>query len=697
MTALAVALCLVWSVLGAPPVSAAQKGAGEPSAYNIALLIDKSGSMNTTDPDRLAVDGARMFVDSLYGADMKERDGAGERSRVGLISFSLEAEELAAPVELRERADVESINERIDGIAYDLPDTGGTDLGKAVKAAAEMLQKSAGGTRKNMIVLFTDGYTDFLDDAERLAKESNEAMSQGIALAQELGCEIYVVGLNHNRRIDPAGRAQIWNIANATQTGEGLRPPEQGDINAAEKVNYLVTDSISEIRDFYQRLFAQIKDSVDPIEPGPPEFIGGWHYYDIDISTPGIYCVNIYMLSEEEIGGIKLWNANGDEQDLEGDSTYLSRGHGYAMLTIWLPDLGTWTLAIEGNGTYGYDVKYIPVTGIYLKMEPQGADGPSATVKVEAWYGDQKLDEEFYSHLSSAVCLLTSEGGGETNDFPLTYSAEENALLAAVTAPHPGRYTVKALVSTPQMEKQAVQTMEFSISRGPLQITLQQENTFNLNLDNEFHPEWGDISLTVNSVECTPENRVDISADGNTINLTGLEVGSADITIYAADASGQPWVIPVTVEITFNVMGILPVIAVSVLLAAALILVLYKRLCYIPGSFTVKLAYDDHSFAPIAVSSPRGASFSVYTLVSRVVEQLDLEGWEKKNLTRAVDAAAGELKAASIYIVRNKNSASGHKRSQYFTNPGRAPLTAKLYETGSGLEVRVSFRADRGR
>ena len=59
LTALAAALCLVWSGLGwgAPRAAAAESAAGQP--YNIALLIDKSGYMNATDPERRGSAGGR--------------------------------------------------------------------------------------------------------------------------------------------------------------------------------------------------------------------------------------------------------------------------------------------------------------------------------------------------------------------------------------------------------------------------------------------------------------------------------------------------------------------------------------------------------------------------------------------------------------------------------------------------------------
>lgn len=66
----------------------------ESAPYNIALLIDKSGSMNTTDRDRLALEGAKMFVDSLFDETEDGRKDAASCPKVGVIAFGDDTEKL---------------------------------------------------------------------------------------------------------------------------------------------------------------------------------------------------------------------------------------------------------------------------------------------------------------------------------------------------------------------------------------------------------------------------------------------------------------------------------------------------------------------------------------------------------------------------------------------------------------------------
>ena len=63
----------------------------ENNAYDIVMLIDKSGSMNFTDPRHTAVNAAKMFVDSLYtGVENRANMSGGQtsdRMTVSVVPF----------------------------------------------------------------------------------------------------------------------------------------------------------------------------------------------------------------------------------------------------------------------------------------------------------------------------------------------------------------------------------------------------------------------------------------------------------------------------------------------------------------------------------------------------------------------------------------------------------------------------------
>ena len=691
LTALAAALCLVWSGLGWGTASAEAAESSAVQPYNIVLLIDKSGSMNATDPERLAVSAAGMFVNSLYNESlMDQATGAGgPRSRVGVISFSADAQTETIPVELTSEAEVSFVAGEIDAITYDKVNTGATDLGRAVLSGTEMLRSAQDGVRKNMIILFTDGYTDALtpEGMERSAA----MMTEGLEAARQLGCEIYVVGLNYQGRINDQGRGEIWNIANSTQSGGGLLLPDSNDTGAASRVNYLITDSRQEVSDFYNAIFGMMMGSTGTDIPptgtqGPgPE---GWTYYNVDLTSPGIFCANIYIISDGDIGGLGLWDPSGSQVDLNGDSVRLVRGNGYALMTIMAPVQGTWILGTEGQ--VGYDVTLVPVTGITLEME-SNIQGGTAALSVAVCYMDQPQDEGFYTALTGASCTVTPEAGGEGQTVSLTYSQEEGVLTGAFTVPAPGRYVVQAAVTAAQMTRTTTQTLEFTMGGEPIQVSVGHKASVDVDLAERFLTGWDNVSLTVKGVTWEPEERLDITpGEGGVITIKGLKTGDASFTVHAVDSLGQVWDIPGTVEVTFSLLVWLPLILVVLAALIAAALVLRQRTLRLPGDFTVTCACGD-GYSVETIAPPRGSSFSLYTLVMNSLDPgSGSQGMQR--IVQAVREARGELSSGHnrIHIATR---ASGHSKYRTYRlgRDSRALGGEVFRDDESGLTIEVEW------
>ena len=686
LTALAAALCLVWSGLGwgTAGAEAAESSAVQP--YNIVLLIDKSGSMNATDPERLAVSAAGMFVNSLYTESLMDQAAGtgGARSRVGVISFSADTETETIPVELTSEAEVSFVAGKIDAITYDKVNTGATDLGRAVLAGTEMLKDAQDGVRKNMIILFTDGYTDALSPEGM--ERSAAMMAEGLEAARQLSCEIYVVGLNYQGRINDQGRAEIWNIANSTQSGEGLLLPDSNDAGAASRVNYLITDSRQEVSDFYNAIFGMMMGSGGT--KLPPWHQDGWTYYSADLTSPGIFCANICIISDGDIGGLGLWDPSGSQVDLSSGSVRLVRGNGYALMTITAPAQGIWTVGAEGE--VSYDVTLVPVTGITLRMDSQ-IQGGAAAIRLEVLYMDQPQDEAFYTALSGASCTVTPEAGGEGQTVPLTYSQEEGVLTGAFTVPAPGRYMIQAAVTAAQMTRTTTQTLEFTMGGAPIQVAVGHGAAVDVDLAARFLAGWDSVTLTVEDVSWTPEERLDITpGEAGVITIRGLSTGEASFTVHAVDSLGQVWDIPGTVEVTFSLLAWLPLIlaVLAALIAAAVLL--RQRMCRLPGDFTVTCACGD-GYSVETIAPPRGSSFTLYTLVMNSLDPGSGSAGMRR-IVQAVRSARAELSSPGCRI-RIARRASGRNRYRTYRlgRDGRALGGEVFRDDESGLTIEVEW------
>ena len=118
------------------------------SQENIAviLLIDTSGSMRTTDPQRLRETAARIFIDLLSPEDY-----------LGLITFDHEANVVLPLQKVSSSANKELFKE---GLSPQLEPRGNTDFTKALKAAAEQFRQTDSGGARPVAVLLTDGEPD---------------------------------------------------------------------------------------------------------------------------------------------------------------------------------------------------------------------------------------------------------------------------------------------------------------------------------------------------------------------------------------------------------------------------------------------------------------------------------------------------------------------------------------------------------
>jgi len=421
-------------------------------AYDVMMILDKSGSMNGTDPEYMAKDAAKMFVDSLNST------GGLAGSRTGVICFSKEAELLVTPTELNSQAQADYVKGIIDGIVYDRSGTGGTDLGSAVKLAAETLEAQDSG-RKKLILMFTDGYP------EAVGEESQSNLEAGMDAAKQQECEIYIVGLNYrpdgeNDSIKKAGRDKIAEIAKTTQIRQGIYPDGNGD----GKVNYLVTDSIREVYDFYLNVYALLKGSI-PIGLSPYEIVDERgilrNVYEIPVTEKDVLEANIFMVSDQEIGEILIFDQEGDRRSVDGESIVLNKGKKYAVLKLVNPASGTWI--IQTPGELEYYVSYLINRGVELALVARKeGTGNDAVIAAKVMYeGKEITDPQFYQGLTETGAFVTGPGITGEMEVALSYDEQENGLKGSFHAPEYGNYHITVTLSDGTFQRSANTDLSF--------------------------------------------------------------------------------------------------------------------------------------------------------------------------------------------------------------------------------------------
>ena len=145
--------CLLFIAMVIPCFSAEQQSEKKYDPLDLVVVVDSSGSMISSDPQRTAMAAVRMLV-NMMPAD----------SRVGVVGFNTKATVWTkdasgnpALLSLEDYMGAESVRDAVTNIQYN----GGTGIGNAVHRATELLEGQKTDGRKKAIMLFTDGVDDF--------------------------------------------------------------------------------------------------------------------------------------------------------------------------------------------------------------------------------------------------------------------------------------------------------------------------------------------------------------------------------------------------------------------------------------------------------------------------------------------------------------------------------------------------------
>ena len=143
---------------------------------SVIFLLDTSGSMKTSDPERLALDSIAQLIYSLpsnYG--------------VGLATYSTEAALLQGEVENSRRIEIMDL-------AQDVVYQGYSNAGAGLVCTVEALAETH--AREKYIVMLSDGEILMNEDAE--TQESQQMYQTAMERAREQGIIIHVIGLGEN-------------------------------------------------------------------------------------------------------------------------------------------------------------------------------------------------------------------------------------------------------------------------------------------------------------------------------------------------------------------------------------------------------------------------------------------------------------------------------------------------------------------
>ena len=406
----------------------AEENFSQANRYNVALVVDKSGSLCDvdgvgTDPDGLRFDALRLFLGLL----------TEKGNHVGMIAFDEAIRFDSGLQSVSSMADKEALVEAVEvlGTSYD------TDIGSAVLHASEMLS----GMRESnglpcVIMLLTDGMTDFAPDkpVQILKERSSAAAQKALEIAQKEGITIHGLLLNVDGR-SINGEEEVRYFTDGTRGQlETVSSPE--DLTAAFARFYSIINRTE--YDGSHRIVFPEQGEVEARFP-----------------VPGFGAEEVNIVIECDRGSVRPENIrviapDGQEYGIEGHILETSR---FLLLKIPEPQAGEWEITLKGNPGDTVDVCMIYNASMSVSLISE-ADNAFEVLKplcLKAFVSetDGNVTGE---RLKNIVCTLavTDLSTGATTTYPMT--AEDGNYSCILTFDQGGKYEIKAIVDLHDFE-----------------------------------------------------------------------------------------------------------------------------------------------------------------------------------------------------------------------------------------------------
>jgi len=400
---------------------------------DVILAIDTSGSMRTTDPERIALEAAMLFMDMMET----------RHSRIGIIGFSSEVHSVMPLTPINDPAIRNTIRETVSAFEYQ----GWTDIGKALRYAAQMLLDNPEPENSPMILLFTDGRIELPDWYERSIEISYEDAWWAVDNVGDF-VAIYTIGLNYDNTLNIEFLEEIANRTSAS--------------------SYIIEQAALLPQIFNEIFASHIRSSITEVAT----FIAdGEAYVDVIVSIPSPFVAeaNIIMLSTQPIDSIRLFSPDGNEVYFDDHTYILTTANRYSMAKIIFPMVGDWLLSVRGlpedyitvNLIYNYDVD---VSFSITQENMRGAFfDPNSPILIQA---------SFITPLSIAqIQTLFTESTAELHVYDLDFN-----LLEILPMPHSGAaFAINFMPYTPQDVRIRIYVQHPNFTQTTALVTIHYE------------------------------------------------------------------------------------------------------------------------------------------------------------------------------------------------------------------------------
>lgn len=427
------------------------------------LVIDASGSMKETDPNKLGLEGVKLFVDMLGLTD----------NQVGVVTYGSDVSQTYPMSLVKNQSDKENIKNFVDGITRDLEYT---DITSGLKEAVKMLNQRNASGNSPLIVVFTDGNNAIGGVANRTPADIDKDLAAIISQAQSEGYPIYTIGLNDNGKLNEAYLEKI---------------------SVDTKAKAFATKDPAELPDILTEIFAA-HSNLKVQSLGPITGTGNFEEVVVNIPNGNVLEANLSATSKSPVE-FKLVDPNGNEQTIPSQNITLHTSNSYSLLKLARPMQGDWKLYVKGVAGDQINIDLVYNYDIEVTMKPlsQSNYGVGDKLIVEAYLslqGNAVNDPNLYNSAKGYLVLTENQTGIETR---INMQLQGQSFAGEYTLKDKGDYTVKVIVEDTSYVREST---EIQIQVGAV-ATTSPAATPNLNntedTKEESNPLWLYLGLGI--------------------------------------------------------------------------------------------------------------------------------------------------------------------------------------------------------
>lgn len=281
---------------------------------DLVIVLDHTGSLQQSDPNRLSLEAAKLIVDLMV------QNG----SKIGLVQYTDKVTDRLDITDINGQGDKNKLKSYIDRLG--VPNGQSTDISTGLKEGVSMLA-GLQMLENPVIVLLTDGKND-LNGSDRTQDISQRDLEQDLDTAKKKEILVYTIGLNADGSVD---KDMLSRIAKETG-GKSYIVDKANDL--PNIISNVYTDALG------YKLLSLGSDRIT--------LSGNFDTYNFDVTNSSVAEANIVIYKNKDVQ-IKLIKPDGTEAFWDNDRFIASSSRNYIAYKILNPNKGQWKLMVKGT------------------------------------------------------------------------------------------------------------------------------------------------------------------------------------------------------------------------------------------------------------------------------------------------------------------------------------------------------------